>query len=126
MPAASADFRSDTMTAPTPAMRRAMAEAVVGDDVFGEDPTVAQLEREGAEVLGKSAALYVPSGTMANQLAIHVHCRAGDELIGLAMQRRKRGTRRRSRLASLIFEAKELRTHGARQCSHPRGRLRWR
>jgi len=69
------------MTVPTPAMRRAMAEAVVGDDVFGEDPTVAELERDGAEVLGKPAALYVPSGTMANQLAIHVHCRPGDELI---------------------------------------------
>ncbi len=81
-PAAStADFRSDTMTAPTPAMRRAMAEAVVGDDVWGEDPTVRELEEAGAEVLGKEAALYLPSGTMANQVAIHVHCRSGDELI---------------------------------------------
>src|SRR5262245_2454287 len=75
------DFRSDTMTAPTAARRAAMAEAVVGDDVWGEDPTVAALEREGAEFLGKEAALFVPSGTMANQLAVHVHCRAGDELI---------------------------------------------
>ncbi|MBK8977296.1 MAG: aminotransferase class I/II-fold pyridoxal phosphate-dependent enzyme [Planctomycetes bacterium] len=76
-----ADFRSDTLTCPTPAMREAMATAVVGDDVFGEDPTVIALEREGAAFLGQEAALYVPSGTMANQCAIHVHCRPGDELI---------------------------------------------
>ncbi len=78
---ARADFRSDTMTVPTAAMRQAMATAVVGDDVWGEDPTVRALEEEGALVLGKPAALFVPSGTMANQIAIHVHCRAGDELI---------------------------------------------
>lgn len=76
-----ADFRSDTMTVPTAAMRQAMAEAEVGDDVWGEDPTVRRLEQAGAEVLGKPAALFLPSGTMANQVAIHVHCRAGDELI---------------------------------------------
>jgi threonine aldolase len=76
-----ADFRSDTMTRPTPAMRQAMANAVVGDDVWGEDPTVRALEDEGAAALGKPAALFLPSGTMANQVAIHVHCRAGDELI---------------------------------------------
>lgn len=78
---ARADFRSDTMTAPTPAMRAAMAAAVVGDDVWGEDPTVRQLEDEGAALLGKRAALFLPSGTMANQVAIHVHCRPGDELV---------------------------------------------
>jgi threonine aldolase len=78
---ARADFRSDTMTAPTPAMRRAMAEAPVGDDVWGEDPTVRALEEEGAALLGKPAALFLPSGTMANQVAIHVHCRPGDELL---------------------------------------------
>jgi threonine aldolase len=69
------------MTRPTLAMREAMAAAVVGDDVFGEDPTVNQLEADGAHLLGKAAALFVPSGTMANQIAIHVHCRAGDELL---------------------------------------------
>ena len=74
-----ADFRSDTMTVPTPAMRQAMAAAEVGDDVWGEDPTVTALEAEGAHYLGKDAALYLPSGTMANQVAIHVHCRSGDE-----------------------------------------------
>lgn len=78
---ARADFRSDTMTAPTPAMRAAMAAAVVGDDVWGEDPTVRRLEEEGATLLGKAAALFVPSGTMANQIAIHLHCRPGDELV---------------------------------------------
>ena len=76
-----ADFRSDTMTRPTPAMRAAMAAAVVGDDVWGEDPTVRELEAAGAALLGKPAALFLPSGTMANQVAIHVHCRSGDELI---------------------------------------------
>ena len=75
------DFRSDTMTAPTPAMRRAMAEAKVGDDVWGEDPTVRELEELGAQMLGKEHALFLPSGTMANQVAIHVHCRPGDEVI---------------------------------------------
>lgn len=62
-------------------MRRAMAEAEVGDDVYGEDPTVQALERRTAELLGKEAALFVPSGTMANQIGIGVHCRPGDELI---------------------------------------------
>ncbi|HEB54398.1 MAG TPA: aminotransferase class I/II-fold pyridoxal phosphate-dependent enzyme [bacterium] len=76
-----ADLRSDTMTAPTPAMRQAMAAAEVGDDVWGEDPTVRRLEERGAALLGKPAALFLPSGTMANQVAIHVHCRPGDELI---------------------------------------------
>ena len=64
------DLRSDTVTRPTPAMRRAMAEAEVGDDVYGEDPTVKALERRTAELLGKEAALFVPSGTMANQIAV--------------------------------------------------------
>src|SRR6516164_7741310 len=75
------DLRSDTATRPTPAMRRAMAEAEVGDDVFGEDPTVKVLERRTAELLGKEAALFVPSGTMANQVAVGVHTAPGDELL---------------------------------------------
>jgi len=75
------DLRSDTVTRPTPAMRRAMAEAEVGDDVFGEDPTVHALEARTAELLGKEAAVFVPSGTMANQIAIGVHTRPGDELL---------------------------------------------
>jgi threonine aldolase len=75
------DLRSDTVTKPTPAMRAAMAAAEVGDDVFGEDPTVVALESRIAAMLGKEAALYVPSGTMSNQLAVRVHCGAGDEFI---------------------------------------------
>ena len=75
------DFRSDTVTKPTPAMRRAMAEAEVGDDVYGEDPTVKALEARTAELLGKEAALFVPSGTMANQIAVGVNTQPGDELL---------------------------------------------
>ncbi|HZI12818.1 MAG TPA: low-specificity L-threonine aldolase [Myxococcus sp.] len=75
------DFRSDTVTRPTPAMRRAIAEAEVGDDVYGEDPTVRRLEERVAERLGLEAALFVPTGTQANQIAIGAHCRAGDEVL---------------------------------------------
>jgi threonine aldolase len=75
------DLRSDTVTQPTDEMRRAMAEAEVGDDVFGDDPTVNELERVTAELLGKEAAVFVPSGTMANQLALRVHTRHGDEIL---------------------------------------------
>lgn len=75
------DLRSDTVTKPTPAMRRAMAEAEVGDDVYGEDPTVRALEERVAALLGKEAALFVPSGTMANQLALMIHTRHGDEVV---------------------------------------------
>ena len=78
---ARADFRSDTMTAPCAEMRAAMSQAEVGDDVWGEDPTVRALEEDAAATLGKPSALFLPSGTMANQVAIHVHCRPGDELI---------------------------------------------
>jgi len=79
------DLRSDTVTQPTPEMRAAMAAAEVGDDVFGDDPTVNELERRTAEVLGKAAAVYVPSGTMSNQLAIRAHTEPGDEIILEAM-----------------------------------------
>jgi threonine aldolase len=75
------DLRSDTVTRPTPEMRRAMAEAEVGDDVYGEDPTVNRLEATAARVMGKQAALFVPSGTMGNQIAIRVHTRPGQEII---------------------------------------------
>ncbi|NND03194.1 MAG: low specificity L-threonine aldolase, partial [Acidimicrobiia bacterium] len=67
------DLRSDTVTQPTDAMRRAMAEAEVGDDVFADDPTVRQLEETVAEVIGKEDAMYVPSGTMSNQVALRIH-----------------------------------------------------
>lgn len=75
------DLRSDTVTKPTPAMREAMARAEVGDDVFGEDATVNELEAHVADLLQKEAALFVPSGTMSNQLAIRCHTLPGDELL---------------------------------------------
>src|SRR5688500_14597164 len=75
------DLRSDTVTRPTPAMREAMARAEVGDDVYGEDPTVQKLEETAAELLGKEAALFVPSGTLGNQLALMTSTRRGDEVI---------------------------------------------
>ena len=76
-----ADFRSDTVTRPTPEMRRAMAEAEVGDDVYGEDPTVNLLEEESAAAVGKPAAVFVPTGSMGNQLAIGTLTRSGDEAL---------------------------------------------
>jgi threonine aldolase len=75
------DLRSDTVTLPTEAMRRAMADAELGDDVFGEDPTVAELESRAAETTGKEAALLVPSGTMANLVSLLTHCGRGEEVI---------------------------------------------
>jgi len=75
------DFRSDTVTRPTEAMRRAMAEAVVGDDVLGDDPTVLELERRAAEIMGKEAALFCPSGTMANAIAVKMWTGALEEVI---------------------------------------------
>ncbi len=78
------DLRSDTVTLPTAEMRGAMAAAEVGDDVFGEDPTVRRLEARTAEILGKEAAVFVPSGTMANQLAIRAHTEPGDEVLAEA------------------------------------------
>jgi threonine aldolase len=75
------DLRSDTVTRPSHAMREAMLTAAVGDDVYGEDPTVIELERRTAEILGKESALFVPSGTMGNQIALLVHTRPGDEVV---------------------------------------------
>src|SRR5262245_51450380 len=75
------DLRSDTVTRPTPGMRAAMAAAEVGDDVFGDDPTVNRLEERVADLLGKETAVYVPSGTMSNQIAVKVHTQPGDELL---------------------------------------------
>ncbi len=75
------DLRSDTVTQPTPAMRRAMAEAPVGDDVYGEDPTVNRLQEVTAALLGKEAALFLPSGTQANQVAVLSHAGRGEEVI---------------------------------------------
>ncbi|MCA8938611.1 MAG: threonine aldolase family protein, partial [Planctomycetes bacterium] len=76
-----ADFRSDTVTRPTPEMYEAMAKAPVGDDVLGDDPTIIELEALGAELMGFEASLFCPSGTQANQIAFRVHGRPGDEVI---------------------------------------------
>jgi len=75
------DLRSDTVTKPTPDMRKVMAEAEVGDDVYGEDPTMNALQEKVAKLLGKESAIFVPTGTMANQLAIKAHTQPGDEMI---------------------------------------------
>ncbi len=81
MTAAPIDLRSDTVTRPTAGMRAAMAAAEVGDDVLGEDPTVRALEVRAAALVGKEAALFVPSGTMANQIALKLHCAPGDDVL---------------------------------------------
>ena len=75
------DLRSDTVTRPTPAMRAAMAAADVGDDVYGEDPTVNRLEARAAEIFGREAALFVPTGTMGNQIAVRLHTEHGQEVV---------------------------------------------
>jgi threonine aldolase len=81
VPRPTIDLRSDTVTRPTPAMRRAMAEAEVGDDVYGEDPTINRLEQRAAEIFAREAAIFVPTGTMGNQIAIKIHTRPGQEVI---------------------------------------------
>ena len=75
------DLRSDTVTRPTPAMRAAMVSAEVGDDVYGEDPTINRLEKEAATIFGREAAIFVPTGTMGNQIAIRLHTEHGQEVI---------------------------------------------
>lgn len=75
------DLRSDTVTKPTPAMRQAMSEAEVGDDVYGEDPTINHLEQRAAEIFQREAAIFVPTGSMGNQIALKVHTRPGQEII---------------------------------------------
>ena len=75
------DLRSDTVTKPTPAMREAMAKAEVGDDVYGEDPTVNLLEQRAAEIFGREASIFVPTGTMGNQIALRLHTQHGQEVI---------------------------------------------
>src|SRR5689334_23237267 len=75
-----ADCRSDTVTKPTPEMRKAMAEAEVGDDVYGEDPTVARLQEETAALFGREAALFVPTGCMGNQIAVRLQTHPGEEV----------------------------------------------
>src|SRR5437879_3399326 len=78
---ATVDLRSNTVTKPTPEMRRAMAEAEVGDDVYGEDPTINRLEQRAAEIFAREAAIFVPTGSMGNQIAIKIHTQPGQEII---------------------------------------------
>ena len=75
------DLRSDTVTQPTEGMREAMSNAVLGDDVLGDDPTVIELQEKAAKILGKETALYVPSGTMSNIVATRTHTSPGDEIV---------------------------------------------
>ena len=75
------DLRSDTVTLPSPAMRDAIYNAELGDDVFGDDPTVNKLHEKATEIMGKEAALLVPSGTMANLVSVLTHCQRGEEVI---------------------------------------------
>src|SRR5919197_5510600 len=75
------DLRSDTVTKPTPAMRRAMMDAEVGDDVYGEDPTINRLQERAAEIFEKEAAIFVPTGSMGNQIAVKLHTRPGQEVV---------------------------------------------
>src|SRR5918993_4312568 len=75
------DLRSDTVTKPSPRMRRAMAEAEVGDDVYGEDPTVNRLQERAAELFAQEAAIFVPTGSMGNQIAVKLHTRPGTEVV---------------------------------------------
>ena len=135
------DLRSDTVTRPTAAMREAMARAEVGDDVFGDDPTVHALEEEVARITGKEAALFVTSGTMGNQLAIATQTRPGDDVDrrrgrapGVLRGRRRRGAQRRAvqrRRARRLLHGRRARggdaparllgaAHGARRRSRTR------
>src|SRR5215472_16898790 len=79
--ATAVDLRSDTVTKPSPEMRRAMAEAEVGDDVYAEDPTINRLEARAAEIFGREASIFVPTGSMGNQIAVKLHTRPGQEVI---------------------------------------------
>lgn len=81
VPATAIDLRSDTVTKPTPEMRRAMFEAEVGDDVYAEDPTINKLEQRAAEIFAREAAIFVPTGSMGNQIAIKIHTRPGQEIV---------------------------------------------
>jgi len=122
-----ADFRSDTVTRPTAAMRRAMAEAEVGDDVYGEDPTVNRLESQAAERLGLEAAVFVPSGTMANQVAVMAHTRPGDELIASALSHVVRheagGAARLSGVCWALADCPALGPEEVRRLARPAGNV---
>ena len=112
------DLRSDTVTLPTETMRKAISSAALGDDVFGEDPTVNRLQDMAARLLGKEAALFVPSGTMANQLSVRLHTRPGDEIIVDAGARLQLDRRHQSAVAHVQRHARR------RGIARAAGRLR--
>ena len=107
------ELRSDTLTQPTPAMRRAIADAVVGDEQKREDPTVNELEARGAELLGHEEAVFLPTATMANEIALRLHSRPGDELLAEAeLARDDRGARRARRVRRPADEGRSATTNG--------------
>jgi threonine aldolase len=113
------DLRSDTVTQPTPAMRQAMLAAELGDDVYGEDPTVTRLEQRLAGDLGLEAGLFVPSGTMSNLLGLLAHCERGDEyLVGQQAHTYLQVRGRRRRRAR--FHPAAAHRDGRRRQSRPR------
>ena len=114
------DLRSDTVTAPTPAMRRAMAEAEVGDDVFGDDPTVNRLEALAAETTGKEAALFVASGTMGNLASLLAHCGRGRDGPGAPCPVPASGSALRQRPPAAVRLAAARRRSGGAGCSGSR------
>ena len=123
------DFRSDTVTRPTEEMRRAMLEAEVGDDVYGEDPTVNRLEKTAAEMLGKEAAVLVPTGTMGNQASIMAHTRPGDEIIAGAhshiVVHEGGGAARLSGVSCAQFNSPMMEPEELRDLVRPRGDLHY-
>ncbi len=123
------DLRSDTVTKPTEEMRRAMAEAEVGDDVYGEDPTVNRLERLAAETVGKEAAIFVPTGTMGNQAAIMAQTRPGDELIAASachvIQNEGGGVARLSGVACALAPGSTLEPEDIRRLVRPSGNVHY-
>src|SRR2546430_6959697 len=97
------DVRSDTVTRPTPAMLEAMLQAEVGDDVFGEDETVNELQRKAADLFGKEAALFCPTGTMSNQIGIKIHTQPGDEVICDELAQDRKSTRLNSSHSQISY-----------------------
>src|SRR3954454_18992071 len=113
------DLRSDTVTRPTPGMRKAMAEAEVGDDVYGEDPTTNRLQESVAQMLGKECSIFVPTGTMANQLALGVLCGPGEDVI---CERGAHVVNYEGARASALWGAQPLTVDGTRGLLDGRGR----
>ncbi|MFQ3631540.1 GntG family PLP-dependent aldolase, partial [Roseiflexus sp.] len=127
MPSKPIDLRSDTVTLPTPAMRTAMARAEVGDDVYGEDPTVNRLEELAARRAGKAAAMFVSSGTMGNLCALLAHCNRGDEaIVGDCSHIYNYEAGGASVLGGVAFHVVPNQPDGTLALDHLRAAVRWR